>query len=125
MFGGYTVGVLVQTNFGGILTMNGAPAAEGGTILSTADEWAYQLSAFDRSARMWRSRMQRNSAYVIHPNELLADNFALLMEWWRTGLRPSTTPSGFRVNDVDLLVAIEEALSVGCSSAVEIGRRET
>lgn len=26
--GGYTVGVLVQTNFGGILTINGAPVGE-------------------------------------------------------------------------------------------------
>src|SRR5436309_3597887 len=27
-FGGYTVGVLVQTNFGGVLTMNGAPVGK-------------------------------------------------------------------------------------------------
>ena len=27
-FGGYTVGVLVQSNFGGVLTIDGAPVGE-------------------------------------------------------------------------------------------------
>src|SRR5690606_26133774 len=55
--GGYTVGVLVQTNFGGVLTMNGAPvgkelgryylkeAIEGKEVSANAGKDALKLSA--------------------------------------------------------------------------------
>jgi D-aminopeptidase len=39
--GGYTVGVLVQTNFGGILTINGAPVGERLNKFYMADEVPY------------------------------------------------------------------------------------
>jgi len=39
--GGYTVGVLVQSNFGGILTINGAPVGEELNIHYMADEVPY------------------------------------------------------------------------------------
>lgn len=61
----------------------------------------------------WVSQMQRNSSYIIHPEELLADNFALLMEWRSTDAMPEATPSGFPVNDVGLLEAIEDVLTAG------------
>lgn len=60
--------------------------------------------------------MQRNSTYIIHPEELMADNFALLMEWRSSGVIPAATPSGFPVNDIALLTAIEEVLSAGCGT---------
>lgn len=64
----------------------------------------------------WVSQMQRNSTYIIHPEELMADNFALLMEWRSSGVIPAATPSGFPVNDIALLTAIEEVLSAGCGT---------
>ena len=63
----------------------------------------------------WVPLMLRNSSYIIHPEEILADNFATLMEWRADGVLPSDNPGGFPVNDVDLLVAIEAALANGCS----------
>jgi hypothetical protein len=62
----------------------------------------------------WVPQMLRNSTYIIHPEELLADNFALLMEWRSTGVLPATTPGGFPVNDVALLTAMEDVLTQGC-----------
>jgi CubicO group peptidase (beta-lactamase class C family) len=66
----------------------------------------------------WVDRMQRNSSYIIHPDELLADNFALLMEWRRSGNVPEAVPGGpgqgFRVNDLELLREIEKVLTAGC-----------
>lgn len=41
--GGYTVGVLVQTNFGGILTINGAPVGEELENYYKADGGAYKV----------------------------------------------------------------------------------
>jgi hypothetical protein len=56
-------------------------------------------------------RMARNTSYMIHPQEVIADNFALLMEWRATGVQPDAVPGGpgegFPVNDVPLLQAIE------------------
>jgi hypothetical protein len=69
----------------------------------------------------WVDRMQRNSSYIIHPDELLADNFALLMEWRRSGNVPEAVPGGpgqgFRVNDLELLREIETVLTAGCGGS--------
>jgi hypothetical protein len=66
----------------------------------------------------WIERMQRNSSYIIHPDELLAENFALLMEWRRGGTLPESVPggpgAGFQVNDIGLLEEILKVLSAGC-----------
>jgi hypothetical protein len=64
----------------------------------------------------WVPQMLRNSSYIIHPEELLADNFALLMEWRSSGVVPATTPGGFPVNDLALLMAIEQVLTEGCGA---------
>jgi len=63
----------------------------------------------------WVPLMQRNSSYIIHPEEILADNFATLMEWRSDGVLPPANPNGFPAHDVDLLTAIEDALARGCS----------
>jgi hypothetical protein len=63
----------------------------------------------------WVALMLRNSSYIIHPEELLADNFATLMEWRADGVLPSANPAGFPANDVDLLAAIEDVLARGCN----------
>jgi hypothetical protein len=66
-------------------------------------------------------RMARNTSYMIHPQEVIADNFALLMEWRATGVQPDVVPGGpgegFLVNDVPLLREIERVLTHGCSAA--------
>jgi hypothetical protein len=62
----------------------------------------------------WVPLMRRNSSYIIHPEEVLADNFATLMEWRLDGVLPVTTPAGVPINDVSLLLAIEDVLAGGC-----------
>jgi hypothetical protein len=62
----------------------------------------------------WIPLMLRNSSYIIQPEEILADNFATLMEWRSDGVLPPENPDGFPVNDVDLLTAIEGVLASGC-----------
>ncbi|NBC65113.1 MAG: S58 family peptidase [Bacteroidetes bacterium] len=49
--GGYTVGVLVQSNFGGILTINGAPVGEELKNHYMANEVPYDLASIDPSDR--------------------------------------------------------------------------
>ena len=61
----------------------------------------------------WIPLMARNSSYIIHPEEILADNFATLMEWRSDGVLPPANPDGFPTNDVDLLIAIERVLASG------------
>jgi hypothetical protein len=62
----------------------------------------------------WVPRMLRNSSFIIHPEEILADNFATLMEWRSNGVLPPANPAGFAVNDRNLLVAIQDVLSSHC-----------
>ena len=66
----------------------------------------------------WVPRMLRNSSFIIHPEEILADNFATLMEWRSDGVLPPENPDGFPANDVDLLIAIEGVLTSGCTGSV-------
>jgi hypothetical protein len=61
----------------------------------------------------WVPLMRRNTSFIIHPEEVVADNFALLMEWRSTGVLPPANPAGFPVNDVNLLVAIQDVLASG------------
>jgi hypothetical protein len=72
-------------------------------------------------------RIARNTSYMIHPQEVLADNFALLMEWRATGVQPDAVPGGpgegFPVNDVQLLQAMERVLTHGCPTAAGITDR--
>ena len=72
------------------------------------------LIKYDFGNTNWFQLMLRNSAYVIHPEEVLADNFASLMEWISGGVLPPANPDGFPVNDVDLLTAIKNVLTSGC-----------
>ena len=69
----------------------------------------------------WVPLMLRNSSFIIHPEEILADNFAALMEWRSDGVLPPENPDGFPANDVDLLVALEGVLTNGCAGSVRGG----
>jgi hypothetical protein len=62
----------------------------------------------------WVPQMLRNSSYIIHPEELLADNFATLMEWRSDGVLPAANPAGFPANDVNLLTRLQDVLASGC-----------
>ena len=62
----------------------------------------------------WVPQLRRNSSFIIHPEEVLADNFATLMEWRATGVLPARTPGGVPIDDEALLTAIEQVLTVGC-----------
>ena len=63
----------------------------------------------------WIPLMLRNSSFIIHPEEILADNFATLMEWRADGVLPPANPDGFPANDVGLLIAIQGVLASGCT----------
>lgn len=54
--GGYTVGVLVQSNFGGILTVNGSPVGEKLGNHYMAGEVPYSISATENNPNMKRDR---------------------------------------------------------------------
>ena len=62
----------------------------------------------------WVPLLRRNSSFIIHPEEILADNFATLMEWRSSGMLPSTNPGGAPVNDVSLLEAMQDRMTNGC-----------
>lgn len=62
----------------------------------------------------WASRLERNTSYAIHPEEVMADNFALFLEWRSTGVLPLATPSGTPVNDTSVLIGIRDVLTSGC-----------
>ena len=72
------------------------------------------LIKFNFGNTNWIPLMLRNSSFIIHPEEILADNFATLMEWRLDGVLPPANPDVFPVNDVDLLTAIENVLTSGC-----------
>ena len=61
----------------------------------------------------WIPLMLRNTSFIIQPEEILADNFATLMEWRSDGVLPPANPDGFPTNDVDLLTAMENVLASG------------
>jgi hypothetical protein len=64
----------------------------------------------------WVPLMSRNTGFIIQPEEVLAENFATLMEWRADGVLPPANPGGFPLNDVDLLTAIEGVLASGCGN---------
>lgn len=64
----------------------------------------------------WVPQLLRNTNFIIHPEEIMADNFASLMEWRDSGVVPMDNPSGFPINDVDLLSAIEDVMTRGCGA---------
>lgn len=56
----------------------------------------------------WPALVARNTSFIIHPEEVMADNFATLMERRFTGSPPSDA------NDADLLDALEDLLRGNC-----------
>ncbi len=74
--------------------------------------------AYNLDNTNWVALMSRNTSYIIHPEEVLADNFATLMEWRADGVVPRANPSGFQVNDMNLLNAIRDVLETGCNRGV-------
>ncbi len=52
------------------------------------------LVTYDFGNTDWPGRMLRNSSYILHPEELMAENFALLLEWRKDGVMPTSVPGG-------------------------------
>ncbi|MGH7574269.1 MAG: hypothetical protein ACREM1_03945 [Longimicrobiales bacterium] len=73
-----------------------------------------ELVTYDFSETDWVSQMRRKTSLIIHPEEVLADNFASLMEWRASGDAPTDNPSGLPTKDLDLLSAMEAVMSAGC-----------
>lgn len=73
-----------------------------------------ELVTYNFGNTSWVPQTLLNTNFIIHPEEIMADNFALLMEWRATGMLPATTPGGFPVNDIQLLEDFEDVLTEGC-----------
>lgn len=58
----------------------------------------------------WVPQMARNSNFIIHPEEVIADNFASLMLWRDSGEAEPPGP----VNDPGLLRDMEDVMTEGC-----------
>ena len=58
-------------------------------------------------------RTLRNTDFIIAADEILAENFATLMEWRKDGVLPPDS-GGFAINDQQLLEDIEATLALGC-----------
>jgi hypothetical protein len=86
-----------------------------GAVIRDENGDVVKYDAFDDTTTNWLPLMLRNSNYIIQPEEVLADNFALLMEWRADGVLPAGTPSRFPVNDVDLLLSLEDRLEGQCA----------
>jgi len=62
----------------------------------------------------WVPQTLRNTNFIIHPEEIMADNFASLMEWRDSGELPTDNPSGFPIHAPDLLRDMEDVMTEGC-----------
>lgn len=60
----------------------------------------------------WVPQMARNSSFIIHPEEVIADNFARLMLWRDSGEAEPPGP----VNDPGLLRDMEDVMTEGCGT---------
>jgi len=85
-----------------------------GQVIRDATNEIVKFDAFDDRQSDWISLMARNTDFIIQAEEVLADNFALVMQWRATGVFPAVIPDGFQVNDPGLLVAIEDRVRRGC-----------
>ena len=59
-------------------------------------------------------RVIRNTDFIVDPEEIMADNFSLVMLRRKNGVAPDFN-NGVPVSDLELLDRIEETLSEGCS----------
>jgi hypothetical protein len=81
-----------------------------------------ELIKYNFGNTTWIPQLLRNSSFIIHPEEILADNFAILMEWRSDGVLPPANPDGVPVDDVDLLTAMEGILTGSCSMSARPSR---
>lgn len=59
-------------------------------------------------------KVLRNTNFIIAPDEILADNFSLLMLWRKNGELPMDN-DGAPIDDVSLLESMEEILAADCN----------
>lgn len=112
--GEYTVGVLVQSNFGGILTMNGAPVGRELGRYSFADR--LQRGAGDTDGR--------GSIIIVIATDAPLDAFALESLAQRASLGLARTGSFSSYGSGDFIIAFSTAESVRRSNAIPVDGRE-
>jgi D-aminopeptidase len=112
--GEFTVGVLVQSNFGGILTMNGAPV---GRELG-------RYSFADRLERGSGDADGRGSIIIVIATDAPLDAFALESLAQRASLGLARTGSFSSFGSGDFIIAFSTAESVRRSNAVPTDGRE-
>ena len=87
------------------------PVASDGTVLREMDG---SLTTYHFGNTDWVPKLARNSGFIVHPEEVMADNFASLMEYRATGEQPVDNPAGAPINDPALLKQINAVLTRGC-----------
>jgi D-aminopeptidase len=112
--GDYTVGVLVQSNFGGILTMNGAPVGRELGRYSFADR--LERGAGDAGGR--------GSIIIVIATDAPLDAFALESLAQRAALGLARTGSFSSFGSGDFIVAFSTAESVRRSNVIPTDGRE-
>lgn len=112
--GEYTVGVLVQSNFGGILTMNGAPVGRELGRYSFAD----RLGAGDGDAD------GRGSIIIVVATDAPLDAFALRSLAERAWLGLARTGSFSSFGSGDFVIAFSTAESVRRGNAIPTGGQD-
>lgn len=77
-----------------------------------------ELVTYELGDTDWPQQLGRNTSYIIHPEEVSADNFASLMEWRDGGVAPADNPSESPITDPGLLGAMEEVMTEGCAGGI-------
>lgn len=112
--GGYTVGVIVQSNFGGILTMNGAPVGRDLGRYSFADR--LETGAGDADGR--------GSIIIVIATDAPLDAFALETLARRATMGLARTGSFSSFGSGDFIIAFSTAESVRRATVVPTDGRE-
>jgi D-aminopeptidase len=132
--GGYTVGVLVQTNFGGILTINGAPVGrelgryafqeqlapgplpetireDGSIMILVATDAPLDARNLDRLGTRAMMGLSRTGSYAANSSGdyVIAFSTAPSVRRVRTGTKPLVTESVLNANMSPLFEAVVEA----------------
>jgi D-aminopeptidase len=137
-FGGYTVGVLVQTNFGGVLTINGAPVGrelerfafqrelaasapvhedrgDGSIMIVVATDAPLDARNLDRVARRALSGLARTGASMTNGS---GDNMIAFSTATEVRRRPGTTPATIAELPNDAMSPLFQAAAEATEEAI-------
>lgn len=123
--GGYTIGVLVQTNYGGVLTINGAPVGRDLRALrtGTASRTSNSASAVNIDARSMYGP-QDGSCMIVVATDAPLDHRMLQRIANRALAGMARTGSSFSNGSGDYVIAFSTADSVRVRDANRVHKRE-